>query len=125
MFMHTQDTRGKPEPCRTFQVWQLSGPVLQNFTGLAANSAEKFNFGSIFARNQGIFAAKVEKFCKSGLMFDRARDKMDGAVRMNPIFSKIYPPHPQVSLDGNSPKTLISLYKYRPHFTEGVDGKRR
>jgi len=41
-----------------------AGQSLQNFSGSAAKSAGKINFGSIFARNHEIFAAKVEKFCK-------------------------------------------------------------
>ena len=109
--------------CRTFQVWQFPVLWLQNISGLAAKSAGKFSFGSIFARNQGIFAAKVEKFCKRRLLFDQVGDKMDGTVGVSSTFSRIYPPHLQASLDGSSQKVLHSLYKYRPHFTEGVDGK--
>ena len=56
-------------------------------------------------------------------MFDQVGDKMDGAVSVSSTFPRIYPPRPQASLDGSSQKTLHSLYKHRPHFTEGVDGK--
>jgi len=56
-------------------------------------------------------------------MFDQVGDKMDGAVSVSSTFSRIYPPHLQASLDGSSQKVLHSLYKHRPHFTEGVDGK--
>ena len=35
---------------------------LHNISGLAAKYAEKNNFGSVFPRNNGFFAAKVELF---------------------------------------------------------------
>ena len=49
---------------------------------------------------------------------------MDGTVSVSSTFSRFCPPHTQASLDGNSRKMRLPLYKYRPHFTGDVDGKR-
>jgi len=51
MIMHLRFRMCQPEDllCRTFQVWQFPVLWLQNISGLAAKSAGKFNFGSIFA----------------------------------------------------------------------------
>ena len=119
--MHLRFRMCQPEdlPCRTFQVWQLLVLWLQNISGLAAKSAGKFSFGSIYARNLGIFAAKVEKFCKRKLVFDHVGDKMDGKCEQ---MLKDYPQHSHEEnseLAGSAPGSVpwVSSIILRKSFT--------